>query len=165
MQFDKLYEEVMSRGDESKVLYIMRGISGGGKSHTAKGLAPAENIFSSDDFWGEDYNFDIKKLGIAHQWNQKRVAKAMEGGMTPVVVDNTNTTKLEMEAYEKSAEEFGYEIKYQEPESDWWKELRPSLDSKDPDEIEKWSDDLSKRNSHGVPKEAIAGMMKRWENI
>jgi len=92
-------------------VYIMRGIPGGGKSFVAKTLAPKKDIFGTDDFWGEDYNFDIKKLGIAHKWNQKRVADAMESGLYPtIVVDNTNITAKEMKSYVDNAEKFGLKL-------------------------------------------------------
>lgn len=161
MSFDVVYENLMN----DKKLYIMRGISGGGKSYTAQQLAPKENIFSTDDYFGVNYDFDPSKLGEAHAWNQKRVAKAMEEGMSPIVVDNTNTQKWEMEPYIKVADKLGYIWSIKEPESQWWKSLKSTLISKDPKEIEMWSNFLAKKNNHGVPREAIANMIKRWEIV
>lgn len=131
-------------------LYIMRGISGSGKSTMAKSLpgVSAENIFSTDDFFVADgqYRFDQSKLGRAHDWNQKRVEAAMQSGATPIVVDNTNTQLWEARPYVVMANYHGYEIEILEPETEW------KFDAAE----------LVKRNEHGVPRVAIQRMLDRY---
>jgi NEDD4-binding protein 2 len=84
-----------------KTLYILRGISGSGKSYLSKQIIKEHDgkgeIFSTDDYFMKDgkYVFDGKKLGIAHDWNQKRSFEAMKKGITPIIIDNTNTCKWE----------------------------------------------------------------------
>ena len=75
---------------QDKVLYIMRGISGSGKSTLAKQIGGL--ILGSDEFWmvGGKYQFDESRIGEAHQWNQQRAEKAMQQGISPIIVDNTN---------------------------------------------------------------------------
>ena len=151
--------------DSSKTLYIMRGFPGSGKSFTAKKLAPKENIFSTDDFWGEEYDFDMSRLREAHEWNQKRVISAMESGMTPIVVDNTNITRKAFNPYIDMAKQFGYRVELKESDSPWWESIKFILRHKNERDIEKWSEFLFKKNTHNVPKAAIANMMNQWENL
>ena len=134
---------------ENKILYITRGISGSGKSTLAKSLAPKENIFSTDDLFMIDgeYKFDPKKLSEYHKINQKRVKEAMEKGISPIVVDNTNTKAWEMKPYVLLADEHGYKTELKEPDTSW------KFDAKI----------LAQKNTHGVPEESIKKMIVRYE--
>jgi len=148
-----------------KICYVMRGIPGSGKSHTAKTLVAKENIFSTDDFWGPDYDFDIKKIGIAHEWNQTRAARAMSMGDDNVVIDNTNTTWKEVEPYVLAAFKNGYDVVFQEPESPWWEHVRNYIELGE--EVSGWSEEkcveeLAKHGTHGVPEFVIKKMLSRW---
>lgn len=132
---------------KEKVLIIMRGISGSGKSTKAKSFGG--NVYSTDDFFmeNEEYKFDPSKIVEAHGWNQNRVKEAMSSGETPIVVDNTNTQKWEAKPYVLMAKEFGYAVKVEESDTPW------RFDA----------EELSKRNVHGVPKPAIQGMVDRYD--
>ena len=79
-----------------KVLVCLRGASGSGKSYkTAQILKDTEGVCcSADFFWGKDYKFVVDYLGLAHQWCLAEVVKNMIYGVTPIVVDNTNTMLL-----------------------------------------------------------------------
>lgn len=134
---------------ENKILYITRGISGSGKSTLAKTLAPKENIFSTDDLFMSDgeYKFDPKKLAEYHKINQERVKKAMEKGINPIVVDNTNTQAWEMKPYVLLADKYGYKIELKEPDTSW--KFDPVI--------------LAQKNTHGVPEESIRKMINRYE--
>jgi len=88
----------------------MQGIPGSGKSTAAKMLYPPAKIFSTDEFWGEDYDYDPARAGFAHRWNQERVRWAMLQGYRTIVVDNTNLTRDAMRPYEKLATLFGYRL-------------------------------------------------------
>ena len=61
-----------------KVLYIVRGIPGSGKSTFAKTLGGQH--YESDMFFineNGEYNFDVTKIKDAHQWCQGMVKAHM----------------------------------------------------------------------------------------
>lgn len=130
-----------------KTLYILRGLSGSGKSTKARALGENGVVLGSDDFWGPEYNFDKSKIGEAHQWNQERVLDALQKGISPVVVDNTNCQFWEMKKYVEMAQEHGYDVEFQESDTPW------KFDA----------DELFARNTHGVPIEVIRQMLMNWE--
>ena len=85
----------------SQKLYIMSGVSGSGKSTKARELGTGGEVFSTDDRIEEvgDYNEffanmiksgNFGPLGKMHQVNYENAAKAMESGVNPIVIDNTN---------------------------------------------------------------------------
>ena len=134
-----------------KVLYIVRGISGSGKSTLSKQLTSAGGaIFSTDDFFVNEqghYVFNPTQLGNAHAWNQNRVKDALRDGVSPVVVDNTNTQRWEAKPYVQMALHHMYEVVVTEPDTPWKCNAQ----------------ELARRNTHGVPVEAIQRMLDRWE--
>ena len=141
---------------EIKTLILLRGVSGSGKSRLAKQFAPSEQIFSGDEFfqYGEDYKFDKSKLPEAHKWNQMRVQHALERGISPIVVDNTNTQFWEMKPYVQMALKNGYRVKFVEPHWD------PQLFTPEG----KWNVDfLAGKNIHGVDRETLQEMVNRYE--
>jgi len=146
----------MTKIANNKILILMRGVPGSGKSTLAESLAPKDHIFSTDDYWmqNNEYKFDISKLGIAHQWNKDRTAKAMQTGISPIVVDNTNRKFWEMLPYVKLAQNFGYDVQFEEP--NWSPELKT--------EEGKWSTDfLEGKNSHGVDRTILERMVKDYQ--
>jgi NEDD4-binding protein 2 len=56
------------------------------------------------------YKFNPKELGNAHQWNQQRTLDSLQKGITPIIVDNTNTQKWEAKFYVEQALEHKYTI-------------------------------------------------------
>jgi NEDD4-binding protein 2 len=136
--------------EAAKRLILMRGLPGSGKSHRAKEIAaedPGSQIFSTDDYWGKDYNFDPSKLGEAHTWNHQRAHQAMQKGSSTVIIDNTNMFHSHMDPYVKSARQFGYEVSHEHSKAPWaW------------DTVE-----CAKRNTHGVPHETIERMKGSYE--
>ena len=144
-------------------LTIIQGVSGSGKSFTARQLAKENDgiIFSTDDFWGEEYNFDFKLLGKAHTWNQGRVEGAMVADHPYIIVDNTNTTPKEWKVYVDLGEKFGYNTLFQRPTSPWWEEISPRI--KNGTFTDKDVDVFFKKNTHGVPFEVIKNMMGRFQ--
>jgi predicted kinase len=149
---NELIYEAYDNIHKPKIMYILRGISGSGKSYLSKQILGSNrnNIFSTDDFFmkGGEYMFDPKQLGIAHKWNQDRVADAIKKNVTPIIIDNTNTQKWEAREYVKMAVDAGYDIRFHETTTDWSKDV----------------DELAKRNIHGVPREAIQRMLDRYED-
>jgi len=57
------------KAQEEKVMIIARGVSGSGKSTLAKILGKGGVVFSTDDYFYDEgnYNFDPKNLSIAHE--------------------------------------------------------------------------------------------------
>ena len=132
-----------------KTLYIMRGIAGSGKSTLAKEVGGGGVVLATDDFFtvGDEYLFDPTMLTDAHLWNQGRAIDAMKRGISPVVIDNVNSRAWEAKAYVESGIKYGYQIEILEPNTSW------KFDA----------DELAKRNTHQVPKEAIEQKIKEWE--
>ncbi|RZC35493.1 NEDD4-binding protein 2 [Asbolus verrucosus] len=140
-----------------KVLVILRGLPGSGKSRLAVAitdvaLGPGNNsnhILSTDDFFVQQrgYLFDPQRLQEAHEWNHRRAFQAMSRGFSPVIIDNTNTQMWEMKPYAMMATDYGYMIEILEPDT-WW-----CFNEKE----------LAKRNVHGVPRAKIKDMLERYE--
>jgi predicted kinase len=98
-----------------KILYIVRGIPGSGKSTFAKTLGGTH--FETDNFFMVDgeYKFDVTKLKVAHEWCQNSVNTAMILNITTdlnntIVVSNTFTQEWEMKPYFDMAETYGYRV-------------------------------------------------------
>ena len=108
-----------------KKLIVMRGISGAGKSTLARELGQGGVVLSTDDFFTTpegEYQFNVRKLGEAHKWNQNRAEQAMEKGISPIVIDNTNVRVHEAKNYVIAAQKHGYNVEIAEP--NWSPELR-----------------------------------------
>lgn len=98
-----------------KILYIVRGIPGSGKSTFAKTLGGTH--FETDMFFMKDgeYKFDMFKLKEAHKWCQDSVNSAMilnhtAGLNNVIVVSNTFTQEWEMKPYIDMAERYDYKV-------------------------------------------------------
>jgi predicted kinase len=99
----------------SKTVVIMSGLPGSGKSYYAAKLAAecSATVCSADDYFvtsGGEYAFDPSKLGEAHAACMRRFAEALLFGYQTVIVDNTNTTALEIAPYYALARAFGYDV-------------------------------------------------------
>ncbi|XP_041485019.1 uncharacterized protein LOC121431528 [Lytechinus variegatus] len=132
-----------------KVLCLMRGCPGSGKSFVAKSLKGNGVILSTDDFFmvNGKYLFDRNAIGEAHDWNQKRAQDCLEKGITPVIIDNTNIHTWEMKPYVVMALKHQYHVVIREPDTPWKHK----------------AGELTKRNSHGVPRVAIARMLQNYD--
>jgi predicted kinase len=102
-----------------KILTLVRGLPGSGKSTFAKTITNKFSICEADKFFydGEgNYNFDGSKLRQAHEWCKNEVETRMKDNQLnaqfypEIVVSNTFTQEWEMEAYYKLAEQYGYEV-------------------------------------------------------
>ncbi|XP_076467989.1 uncharacterized protein LOC143298872 [Babylonia areolata] len=136
---------------QTKVVIILRGLPGSGKSYLARKIQGSGQIFSTDEYFfrGGVYQFCPEKLSEAHGWNRKRVLKALDAGVSPVIVDNTNTELWEMLPYGEMAISRGYTVELMEPDTPW--KSRPKH--------------LAKVNEHGVSIEAIKRMKDRYKTI
>lgn len=134
---------------------IMSGVSGSGKSTQAMkafkgefGRATTIAVVSADTFFmkGGVYNFDPSKLSLAHGECFKDFITHLRNDTDLVVVDNTNTTAVEVSPYILGAQAWGYEVEV----------LTVMCESED---------DLkaaAARNSHGVP---LAGVMAQHKRL
>ena len=92
-----------SSTSSDKILYLLRGVPGSGKSTFSKTILAGlridttndtivkQHVLSTDDFFiGEDgkYNFDPKKLSFNHQQNQNRAKNQMRIGVTPLFMSS-----------------------------------------------------------------------------
>jgi len=84
----------------TRVMVLMRGAPGSGKSHLATQIVrltmgdscnTSSFVFSTDDYFVRTKQFVPSLLPDAHSWNQKRVRVAAERKWSPIFVDNTNT--------------------------------------------------------------------------
>lgn len=132
---------------DDKIMIIMRGLPGSGKSTRARDFGG--QVFSTDDFFVEDgvYRFDPKKIAINHAANQERVRAACIQGISPVVVDNTNTQKWEARPYVHLARLYGYLVRFVEADTPWARDAEA----------------LAARNVHGVTREGIERMLLHYE--
>jgi predicted kinase len=95
--------------DMEKVLYVVRGIPGSGKSTFAKTLGGKH--YEADMYFIDgsgNYNFDQTKIKDAHQWCQGMVKGDMILEYPKIVVSNTFTQEWEMVPYLDMAKENGY---------------------------------------------------------
>jgi tRNA uridine 5-carbamoylmethylation protein Kti12 len=135
-----------------KIVYIMRGVPGSGKSTAAKEIAHPDGAIHSTDtkFLDEKnvYRFDGSMLEAYHKKNFEEFCESLKGGKPIVVLDNTNIKewhyKSETKNYVKAAKENGYIVRIVE------------MPFPKPEDAEKW-------NTHGVSKEIIKRLIKQFE--
>ena len=98
--------------NNNKILYIIRGVAGSGKSTFAETLGC--HVFSADDYFtstdGNEYKFESSKLKLAHEYCQNITAKYMKMSEPKIAVANTFTQEWEMEPYFELAKIFGYTV-------------------------------------------------------
>lgn len=102
-----------------KILTLVRGLPGSGKSTFANTITNKYSICEADKFFYDgdgNYNFDVDKLREAHKWCRNEVeTRMMDNDVNPqyypeIVVSNTFTQEWEMEEYFKLAEKYGYMV-------------------------------------------------------
>lgn len=120
-------------------LYIIRGLPGSGKSTYAKSIGCFH--IETDMFYMLDgeYNFDNRYAGIAHQWCQDTLRRAMTTGMD-IAVSNTFTTLEEIDPYFELAKKFGYKVMV-------------------------FHTTGSYGSTHEVPEETLQLMRDRWQRL
>jgi len=189
-QFVEEREKMAMPGE--KVCIIMRGLPGSGKSTKINALLKKyggdwDHVFSADNYFipktlerrarGEEVsaadelgeytsNWKPDRLGAAHGNNIKQAKAAMDLGMSPIIIDNTNVKPWDFQKYIEYADKVGYKIIFEEPTSPWWLEYRPYLRDRklDPSKLDEFAAILAQRNMHGVPQATIRRMMDKWQD-
>lgn len=102
-----------------KTCYIVRAVSGSGKSTFAEhlkdlhvGAMKSLTVCSADDYHIDEdgnYNFEPKNLPLAHEYCWDLFQKSVDIGLD-VIVDNTNTAPNEYLRYKEYAIENGYNV-------------------------------------------------------
>lgn len=98
-----------------KVVFILRGVSGSGKSSVAEELIKGRRgiICTADDYFDVDgeYKFDSRKLGDAHSYCQSKFVDALiDNAVDVVVVANTNTTERDFSFYQTNGKAHGADV-------------------------------------------------------
>ena len=95
----------------TRVLYLIRGVSGSGKSHLAWKITPCE--VSADNYFYDasgKYKFMSGKLYEAHKFCQNETEIYMRMGDYEIAVHNIFARRWELEPYYKLAEKYGYKV-------------------------------------------------------
>jgi len=131
-----------------KILTLVRGLPGSGKSSYAESIRGNSPICSADDFFTVNgiYTFDGSKLAQAHADCQRRTDLCLQSGMN-VIVANTFTCRWEMAPYLSMAENHNARVV-----------VIDCFDGGMDDAT------LASTNDHGVPLDTIALMRNRWEH-
>ena len=124
-----------------KLLYIVRGVPGSGKTTLAKQLTA--NVFEADHYFYDNdgnYNFIPSEIKEAHKECQQFVGFAMESGIQKIAVSNTFTQEWEMEPYFELAKKHGFKV------------FTIIVENRH-----------GGKNQHGVPEDKIEQMKNRFE--
>ncbi len=151
--------------DSRGIVYLMRGLPSCGKSYTARRLAGETGVvLETDEYFylmvGKDpgrFDYQEDLLPKARQWNFDRFVRAVAAGISPILVDRGNGLNPETRRYAQHAVDHGYEVRLQEPESEWWQEIRVLLKYK------KVTREIL-YETHRVPVETIRHWMDKWRH-
>lgn len=106
---------------DEKILYIVRGLPGSGKSTFAKKLVYSDFLVCEADKYFIDketgeYKFDGSKIKDAHKYCQDLVETYMKDSLVndqwyrEIAVSNTFTMEWEMTSYFELAKKYGYKV-------------------------------------------------------
>jgi hypothetical protein len=158
-----------------RIVYLMRGLPSCGKSFKAKALvANGGLVCETDEYFytqvGNDpskYNYRGELQQAACDWNFDRFCRAVDEGISPIVVDRGNSRSLESRRYARYAVDRGYRLEMVEPDSWWWQEIRVLLKYKrlTKPALYEWAEKLSEmsRSTHRVPASTIKDWMDKWK--
>lgn len=133
----------------NKILFLIRGLPGSGKSTLGRIIWSEGVIFETDKYFIQEngeYKFDSSKLKEAHTWCKNQVEEAMKSNFKredwypEIVVSNTFTQEWEMKDYFDLAVKYGYKV------------ISLIIENRH-----------NGKNIHNVPEEIIDKMRKRFE--
>lgn len=166
---EKLREAIMKKNllglnitRPTQELYVMRGISGAGKSTQAKKLVGEGIIHSTDDLVEAtgDYAGYFKRMNETKDWSEHgrmhhknflNAKKSMQEGISPVIIDNTCLRLREVENYIIEGLKLGFD--------------ENNIKIVDVGSGGKTSAVLAERNSHNVPLETIKKMIQVHKSV
>lgn len=131
----------------NKVMIIIRGLPGSGKSTIADNLEYALGIHvgkvascEADDYFlvNGEYMFDKNKLPEAHRHCYNKAEFAMKDNFDYVIVSNTSLSRGEYMRYIDLARQYDYKIQVIDVHGEF-------------------------ESVHGVPQEQLERMEQRWE--
>lgn len=95
-----------------RILYIIRGVPGSGKTTMAHQLVGEANTHEADQYMmvGGEYVFDPKNLPNAHKRCIEAVEMDMVNNVQKIAVSNTFVKKEHFFPYKNLAEKFGYKV-------------------------------------------------------
>ena len=127
--------------DNNRVLLIIRGLPGSGKSFIANKLHAdkTSNWFEADFYFSKDgdYRFDSTNLDIAHRECYDGVERAMRNGVKRIIMSNTSITRKEYMKYIHLAQSYSYAVQVCDVYGDFG-------------------------SVHRVPEKTMGRMRKRW---
>jgi len=124
-----------------KVVIIIRGLQGSGKSTVAK-LFDTKAICSADDYFVRGGVYEWYGMGLpkAHAWCIRKCRRFMKKQAPRIIIDNTAVKARDLRPYYDLAEDFGYVVH--------------SII------VENRHGGI---NSHGVPEEAIERLRQKFD--
>jgi len=136
-----------------KLLILMRGVPGSGKSYLARRLAGrlGAKLYSNDILLTarDDYIWTRSLCDEAHEICQQLVELAMLRNERIIVVDNCHIKVRFARPYVNLGKKYGYDIEVREPETAWRHDL----------------DGLLAHGTHGLPREQVEDMLNNWMNM
>lgn len=138
----------------SKVLFLMRGLSGSGKSTVVRAITEtylASVVCSADDYFLQDgvYRFDASLLSSAHSACQSKAKTACNHGVPVIVIDNTHVRRWEMKFYLELASHRNYVVVPVLPKTPW-----------------RWNPvELAAKNKHGVDVETLQRKVGQFDDV
>lgn len=160
-------------------LILMRGLPSCGKSWTARRIAADEGgvVFEFDAFFERvrsesggqrKFHWSRSALPQARRSQFALVREAVDAGISPVVADDDHRPGPTAKAISSYALSRGYEIEFREPDSAWWRALRPLLADKQAHtrELGAWAQKLCRLSAahHRVPLASFVARIERWDS-
>lgn len=144
--------EVIERiNRECKVLVLIRGLPGSGKTTLAKqilkytsNVISVTDIISQDKWFLNDY-FNNMSRNIC----ETQAHFMMSENYSPIIVDNVHCKIEELSTYMRDAEKFGYGVEVVEPQTLWRFDVN----------------ELYQRTRSGASKESLREMLRSYERI
>ena len=144
--------KTISHITKSKVMFIMRGLSGSGKSTIVKVIQSVYKtavVCSADNYFMKngEYKFKQQELTAAHSQCLDNARQACESGCSPVIIDNTNVKCWEMVKYFKVANSNSYTVILVVPQTPWMFD----------------AEQLASRNNHDVGVDVLSKKVGSFE--